>query len=240
MVPPPPDHPENNLGTFTMTPSFPPRSSLPVARLRLLGVSLLLAGLTACGGGGGSDDSAAADKSYKGTVTAFSSPQSFSVDGIPVDASTSSTAPQGLATGSRVEVQGEMVNGTLRARRVELDDDHGGDDNGSGSSELEGRVTSYTSPTSFSVDGIPVDASAAPATLSVDMHVEVHGTVSNGVMVATRVEVEGSDDDRDDDGKDDDNCATTAAKSSCSDDGKDDDKNDDKDDDEDDDKGRRR
>jgi Domain of unknown function (DUF5666) len=226
-----------------MTPSVLPRSSLPVARWRLLGTSLLLAGLTACGGGGGSDESAATDKSFKGTVTTYNSPQSFSVDGIPVDASTSSTAPQGLAAGSRVEVQGEMVNGTLQARRVELDDDHGGDDGGTASSELEGRVTSYTSPTSFSVDGIPVNASAAPTTLSVGMHVEVHGSVSNGVMVASRVEVEGSGSDggRDDDGKDDDNCTPTTTKSSCSDDDKDDDsKDDDKNDDKDDDNGRRR
>ena len=44
-----------------------------------------------------------------GTVTSYESPQSFSVDGIPVDASGSSATPQGMSTGSRVEVHGEMV-----------------------------------------------------------------------------------------------------------------------------------
>lgn len=197
-------------------------SRFPLASLRILAASLLLAGLAACGGGGGDDSTATSAKSFKGTVTAYDNPQSFSVDGIPVDASGSSTAPQGLATGSRVEVQGDMVNGTLRARRVELEDDHDGDDNGTGSSELEGRVTSYAGPTSFSVDGIPVNASATPTTLSVGMHVEVHGTVNNGVMVASQVKVEGSDsddgeDDKDDEKDDDDGC-DTVTKSSCPDD----------------------
>lgn len=221
-------------------------SRFPSASLRVLAASLLLAGLAACGGGGGDDSAATSAKSFKGTVTAYDNPQSFSVDGIPVDASGSSTAPQGLATGSRVEVQGDMVNGTLRARRVELEDDHDGDDNGTESSELEGRVTSYTNPTSFSVDGIPVNATATPTTLSVGMHVEVHGTVSNGVMVASQVKVEGSetDDDEDEDEKndekDDDDSCDAVTKSSCPDedskdddeDGEDDDKDDDhKDDD---------
>lgn len=214
------------------------RSSLP--SLRVLAASLLLAGLAACGGGGGGDDSTAASaKSLKGTVTAYNNPQSFSVDGIPVDASGSSTAPQGLATGSRVEVQGDMVNGTLRARRVELEDNHEGDDNGTESSELEGRVTSYASPTSFSVDGIPVDASATPTTLSVGMHVEIHGTVNNGVMVASQVKVEGSgsddgEDDKDDEKDDDDRC-DTLPKSGCPDEDSNDDDDDGEDDDVDDD-----
>lgn len=207
-----------------------PASHFPLTSLRMVAASLLVAGLTACGGGGGDDSATTSAKSFKGTVTAYDSPQSFSVDGIPVDASGSSTAPQGLATGSRVEVQGDMVNGVLQARRVELDDDHDGDDNGTESSELEGRVTSYTSPSSFSVDGIPVDASATPTTLSVGMHVEVHGTVNNGVMVASQVKVEGSDaddgEDDKDDGKDDDDGCDTAVKSSCPDDGSDDDDDD--------------
>ncbi len=215
-------------------------SSFPFTSLRILAASLLVAGLTACGGGGGDSATATTNaKSFKGTVTAYENPQSFSVDGIPVDASGSTTAPQGLATGSRVEVQGDMVNGTLRARRVELEDDHGGDDNGTESSELEGRVTSYTSPTSFSVDGIPVDATTAPTTLAVGMHVEVYGTVNSGVMVASKVKIEGSDsddgqdDEKDDDEKDDDSC-DAVVKSSCPDDDEDGDDDSEDDDDKDD------
>lgn len=207
-------------------------SRFPLTPLRLLAASLVLAGLTACGGGGG-NDSAASGKSYTGTVTAFNSPQSFSVDGIPVDASGSSATPQGMSTGSRVEVHGTMVNGTLQANKVELDDSDDRDDDNANPNELEGRVTAYTSPTSFSVDGIPVDASAAPRTLSVGMRVEIHGTMVNGVLVASGVKLEDSDGASDD--SDDDRC-TVIGKSDCSDDDKDDDgKDDDSKDDSDDD-----
>ena len=209
----------------------------PMTALRAVTASVLIAGLTACGGGGGgADDSTAMARSYKGTVTAYDSPQSFSVDGIPVNASGSSASPQGLGTGSRVEIHGAMVNGTLQASKVELDDDSDRDDHNGNPSELEGRVTSYASPTSFSVDGIPVDASAAPRTLSVGMRVEVYGTMTNGVLVASRVKLEDSGSDDDSDDSDDDNC-TINGKSDCHDEDDDDkdDGDDDSDDDEDDD-----
>lgn len=209
-----------------MTPSL---TLQPSFRIRWLVASVVLGALTACGGG--SDGSTTAtDKSFKGTVTSVNSPTSFSVDGIPVDASSSSATAQGVTTGSRVEIQGEMVNGTIQARRVEFDDDSATDDGRSDPSELDGRVTSYTSPTSFSVDGIPVNASAAPMTLTVGTHVEVHGTVTNGVMVASSVKLEGHSDSTSGSGSDDDNCTSTTAKSSC-DDGKDDSKDDGEDDD---------
>ena len=61
-------------------------------------------------------------------------------------------------------------------------------------SEVEGTITAFTSTTSFSVDGIPVDASKAAfpdgtATLAMGARVEVEGAVSNGVMVATTVKL---------------------------------------------------
>ena len=204
----------------------------PSSRAHWLAASVVLFALTACGGGSDSTTNAT-DKSFKGTVTSVNSPTSFSVDGIPVDASGSSATAQGVTTGSRVEIQGEMVNGTIQARRVEFDDDSSTDDSKSDPSELDGRVTSYTSPTSFSVDGIPVNASAAPMTLTVGMHVEIHGTVTNGVMVASSVKLEGHSDSSSgagsDDSKDDHNCVPSTTKSSC-DDSKDDDKDDGKDD----------
>lgn len=189
----------------------------PLAALRLMAASLFIAGLAACGGGGGGDDSSTAGgKSLTGTVTSYDSPTSFSVDGVPVDARGSSATPQGMTTGSRVEVHGQMVNGTLQASKVELDDSDDRDDDNPNPNELEGRVTAYTSPTSFSVDGIPVDASGAPSTLAVGMHVEVHGTMANGVLVASRVQIEDRDDGSDDDANDD-NCTATG-KSDCQDD----------------------
>lgn len=212
-----------------MAHALTPPIRSPLSTLRLLAGAVLVAGLAACGGGGGGDDTTnTSAKSFKGTVTTYNSPQSFSVDGIPVDASGSGATPQGMTTGSRVEVHGQMVNGTLQARKVELDDSDDRDDDNGDPNELEGRVTAYSSPTQFSVDGIPVDASAAPRTLAVGMRVEVYGTMSNGTLVATRVKIEDSDDEDD---SDDDNC-TASGKSDChDDDDRDDDDGQDDDDD---------
>ncbi len=184
----------------------PLRAALtPLTTLKHLSAALMLVGLSACGGGGSGDTADSTTPTYKGTVTAFSGPTSFSVDGIPVDASGSNATPEGIRKGTRVEIQGDMVDGHLVARRVELDDDNPSDDHNTDPNELEGRVTAYTSPTSFSVDGIPVDASATPTTLSPGMRVEVHGTMSNGVMVADRLKIEdqSATDDHADDSSDD-------------------------------------
>lgn len=68
--------------------------------------------------------------------------------------------------------------------------------------KLEGRVSAVVSETSFSVNGTAVDARTAridggPARLGA--RVEVEGTISGGVLVASRVKVE---DDGGDDGED--------------------------------------
>ena len=65
----------------------------------------------------------------------------------------------------------------------------------SGEAHLEGVITSFTSISSFSVNGMPVDASAAAfpdgsAGIALGARVEVEGTVSNGVLVASKVEIE--------------------------------------------------
>ena len=66
--------------------------------------------------------------------------------------------------------------------------------------ELKGLVSSVTSQTQFSVDGIPVDASGAkfePAggTIAVGVEVEVEGTANNGVIIATKVSIEDEHED---------------------------------------------
>ena len=69
---------------------------------------------------------------------------------------------------------------------------------------VRGAITAYTSATSFSVDAIAVDASAATfpdgsSGLALGVQVEVHGTLSNGVLTATQVSLESrhqGDDDR--------------------------------------------
>jgi Domain of unknown function (DUF5666) len=65
--------------------------------------------------------------------------------------------------------------------------------------EIEGIVTDFTSASSFSVDGQPVDASMAKfpegtTDLKKGARVEVEGDMVNGVLVATKVEVESESD----------------------------------------------
>jgi hypothetical protein len=69
--------------------------------------------------------------------------------------------------------------------------------------EIEGLVTAFESATRFSVDGVPVDASAlaTPPRLgpeALGRRVEVEGRLRDGTLVATEVEIE--DDLADDDG----------------------------------------
>ena len=58
----------------------------------------------------------------KGTITAFTSPASFSVNGLQIDASNISPTV-GLRLGVRVEVEGRLVKGVLVAKKVELEDE---------------------------------------------------------------------------------------------------------------------
>ncbi len=68
----------------------------------------------------------------------------------------------------------------------------------SGLVEIEGAVTAYTSATRFSVGAISVDASkalvvGASQTVSANSSVEVIGSMQNGVLIASKVEIKGGD-----------------------------------------------
>jgi hypothetical protein len=68
----------------------------------------------------------------------------------------------------------------------------------SGLVEIEGAVTAYTSATRFSVGAISVDASkalvvGASQTVSSNSSVEVIGSMQNGVLIASKVEIKGGD-----------------------------------------------
>ncbi len=61
--------------------------------------------------------------------------------------------------------------------------------------EVEGAITAFTSTSQFSVNGLAVDASGASfpdgtAGIVLGARVEVKGSLSNGVLVATRVKIE--------------------------------------------------
>jgi hypothetical protein len=66
--------------------------------------------------------------------------------------------------------------------------------------EIEGRIDRFTSTASFSVGGVPVDASAATfpngtAGLALGIKVEVKGSIRNGIVLATEVKLEDDDDE---------------------------------------------
>ncbi|MBK6471084.1 MAG: hypothetical protein IPF94_10175 [Betaproteobacteria bacterium] len=62
--------------------------------------------------------------------------------------------------------------------------------------KIEGLISAYTSPAAFSVNGRAVDASGLVpgAGLGVGVRVEVEGSLRNGVLRATRVEIKSDDD----------------------------------------------
>lgn len=68
--------------------------------------------------------------------------------------------------------------------------------------EIEGRVTSFTSVTVFSVNGIPVNAANAISTggqLQAGARVEVKGRIENGQMLANRIEIKSAQSDASED-----------------------------------------
>lgn len=100
-----------------------------------------------------------------------------------------------LANGQFVEVKGTLASAgatTLTATRIEsedLDDD-------AGKVSLEGIITNHVSDASFTVGTVTVNAGSAtfePATLVLGngVEVEVEGTLSGGVLTATKVEARG-------------------------------------------------
>lgn len=108
--------------------------------------------------------------------------------------------PADLAVGSvvRVRLQTSQTNGMWVATQLKTihfrpdDNDH---------TEIEGTISEFTSAASFRVDGLQVDASKArfedgSAGLDAGVRVEVEGTLVNGVLIATKLEIksETSDD----------------------------------------------
>ena len=94
----------------------------------------------------------------------------------------------------RVRLATTPLTGTrtaLKIRKFELEREDRDE------AEVEGIVTAFESKTRFSVNGLPVDASAAtvPVGVVLGARVEVEGKLVNGVLVAREVELEDGDDD---------------------------------------------
>lgn len=147
-----------------------------------------------------SDDHDAAH--IEGVVSAFTSASQFSLGGTPVDAS-NATFPDGQAgvvLGASVEVEGQMVNGTLVAKVVQAKNEQQHDDL---HVELHGAISALdTTAKTFVVRGVTVSyagtvtfENGTVAALANGLFVEVVGGISaNGTSVdATRINLQPAD-----------------------------------------------
>ena len=129
----------------------------------------------------------------EGYITDFTSNTRFSVNGMPVDASQVSRLPAGLGLGVRVEVEGRLEDGVLRAHDVELK----GDDD---EFEIEAAVTHLdTQAQRLTLAGlVTVDYTRArfnggtPGQLQLGSRLEVEGYLAadGHTLIATEVEFE--------------------------------------------------
>ena len=143
---------------------------------------------------------------FKGTITAFTSTASFSVNDLPVNASSASfpEGTGGIVAGAFVEVKGTLVNGVVVATRVKPEDDGGA--GGAGTEfELHGTISgastasgsgSFTLTSSggvtvtvnWSSSSVEFRDGATATNLLNGQQVEVKGTLSDGSTVtATRI-----------------------------------------------------
>ena len=117
----------------------------------------------------------------RGVISAFTSSTQFSVDGNPVDASNAvfPDGESGVVLGATVEVEGQLVNGTVVARKVEVEDEHEHD----GSRvELHGTIAALdTAAQTFVVRGVTVSFAG-----SVDFHNGSASALANGLFVEVR------------------------------------------------------
>lgn len=146
----------------------------------------------------------------RGTISAFTSSASFSVNGLTVDAS-SASFPDGtsaLALGVAVEVAGTVSNGVLVATVVRLESAHGGD--GSHTPQVHGTISSIDSAAqTFVVRGVTVSYAGAvtyvdgsASDLAVGRSVTVVGTIGATTSTSVSASSAGSVPDRGGRGRD--------------------------------------
>ena len=122
----------------------------------------------------------------EGMITDFTSTKLFSVDGVKVDASGASfpDGETGIVMGARVEVEGSIVEGTMKATKVELKTEQKDQANGF---EVDGIVTAQNAtatPSTITVRGVVVSYDSTSTVFS-------GGAATDIVVGTTRVEVHG-------------------------------------------------
>jgi Domain of unknown function (DUF5666) len=138
-----------------------------------------------------------------GTIDSFTSLARFSVNGLPVDASSASfpEGQAGIALGAFVEVEGAVRNGVLIAGNVTLEDEHGGrGDDDDERFELHGAISALdAADRSFMLRGVKVSYAGtvtfddgSEADLRDGAQVEVKGRLSadGSTLDATKIDFE--------------------------------------------------
>jgi hypothetical protein len=141
------------------------------------------------------------EASVEGRISALDSPQHFSVDGVPVDA-TAAAFPDGVGAiklGARVSVEGSARGGVVYADKVEVEDD---EDSSDSEFEVHGTIDALDLVGRvLTVRGIAVDFSGSVryeggtiADLRVGRSIEVEGVLQpDGVgLVARKIGFEGN------------------------------------------------
>ena len=122
----------------------------------------------------------------EGRITAIAAPTSFSVDGVAVDASAARfpDGTAGLVLGAKVEVEGRIVAGTLRAVEVGVESEAEENDR---EYEVSGRISAVSTATaSFVIRGITV------LTSNPELRIEPSGrTVADVLNWTGQLEVKG-------------------------------------------------
>ncbi len=118
----------------------------------------------------------------------------FTIGGTLISYASATPVPPNLANGLfvRARLQTTQVAGAWVATRIGAAGPHVEDVD---EAHLRGSITAFTSSATFSVNGIPVDASKAAfpdgtAGIVLGARVEVEGTSSNGTVIAKKVSVE--------------------------------------------------
>jgi hypothetical protein len=132
-------------------------------------------------------------KNYRlrGIVSASNPAQrTLRVGGVMLDYSSATGVPPDLASGQLVNVRLVKVAGPVLS--VEAFSSAIPAPTDGATAEIEGQVTSFTSVSSFNVNGFAVDASRArldvsSAPLGASAHVEVDGSIVGGTLVASNV-----------------------------------------------------
>ncbi len=175
---------------YALTASSQPPSGLAVGQIVSLQLQPAAAGSVLQVRSWGSTVQAVADTELvklRGVVTTYSSRSSFSVDGRTVDASGASFSPTGAAIGlgARLEVEGPVRSGVVRAAKVSVKSESEDFDKGF---EISGAITAVT-PTAVPGQPLIVVRGQTISTSRSDLRYD-NGN-ANALTVGRMVEVRG-------------------------------------------------